>query len=85
MNQKLFVLNDVKSGTYTAPTVHLSRGQALRDFGDAINGNPDTLLAKHPEDFTLFEIGEYDVYTGTIILHDAKEAVANGLDLKISQ
>ena len=82
--QKLYVLYDSKSETYTAPTANPARGQALRSFSDAVNEkqNP-TVLAQHPQDFTLFEIGEYDIYTGTLSLYEARVSVANGLDVKI--
>jgi hypothetical protein len=82
MTQKLYVVYDVKSETYTSPTVNPARGQAIRSFGDAVNGG-ESVLSSHPEDFTLFEIGSFDPNTGEISLYDAKEAVANGLDLKL--
>lgn len=79
--QKLYYLFDSKSETYTAPTANPARGQAIRSFGDAVNGGQG-VIADHPEDFTLFEIGEFDPYTGEIKLHDSKISVANGLDVK---
>jgi len=82
--QKLYVLHDIKSETYTAPTLNPARGQAIRSFADAVNDTKNqSVLSTHPEDFTLFEIGEYDIKTGTITLYDSKVAVANGLDVKI--
>ena len=42
------------------------------------------VLSDHPEDFTLFEIGTFDIQTGTIELFDSKVSVANGLDVKDS-
>ena len=83
MQQKIYVIYDCKSETYTNPTINPARGQAIRSFGDAVNGQ-DSVLASHPEDFTLYEIGSYDATTGEIELQD-KVAVANGLDLKIQE
>lgn len=82
--QKLYVIYDVKSETYTAPTVNPARGQAIRSFSDAVNSGKDNVLATHPEDFTLFELGEFNPYTGEIKLYDAKQAVANGIDVKLA-
>ena len=82
--QKLYVLFDSKSETYTAPTLNPARGQALRSFSDGVNANDGNMLSKHPEDFTLFEIGEYDIHSGEIILHPSKIAIANGVDVKIA-
>lgn len=82
---KLYVLYDSKSETYTAPTLNPARGQALRSFGDAVNAvGQGSIISDHPEDFTLFEIGEFDIQTGEVKLYDAKVAVANGLDVKVS-
>ena len=84
--QKLYVLYDCKSETYTAPTVNPARGQALRSFSDAVNGKDQpSVLSQHPQDFTLFEIGEYDINTGILSLYEARVAVANGLDVKIDE
>ena len=75
--QKIYVLYDSKSETYTPPTVNPARGQALRSFSDAVNGDKKTsVLASHPEDFTLFEIGDFDPKTGNISLYDAKQSVS---------
>lgn len=79
---KLYVVYDSKSETYTNPTVNPARGQAIRSFSDAVNGGQG-VIADHPADFTLFEIGEYDNQTGTVVIYDAKVTVANGLDLKV--
>lgn len=84
MIQKLFVIYDVKSETYTAPRVEPSRETGLRNFADGINDAQGGVLFAHPEDFTLFEIGTYDLRTGDIVIHEAKVAVANGMDVKLS-
>lgn len=81
--QKLYVLYDVKSETYTAPTLNPARGQALRSFSDAVNDGK-SILSQHPEDFTLFEVADYDTKTGVISVYETKIAVANGLDVKIA-
>ena len=80
--QKLYYVYDVKSETYTAPTVNPARGQAIRSFSDAVNGGQG-VISEHPGDFTLFEIGDFDPYTGEVTIKP-KEAVANGLDLLIT-
>ena len=83
--QKVYIVYDSKSETYTAPSIHPARGQAIRSFADAVNDKGQgSVLSTHPEDFTLFEIGEYDIKTGAFTLYDAKASVANGLDVKIT-
>lgn len=82
--QKLYVIYDSKSETYSAPTANPARGQAIRAFSDGVNGGQG-VLADHPGDFTMFEIGTFDPQTGEINLYEAKETVANGLDLKVDE
>ena len=78
---KLFVVYDVKSETYTPPTMQQATGQAIRSFADAVNGDKGD-ISHHPQDYTLFEIGEYSIETGEVSLYDTKKSLANGLDLK---
>jgi len=86
MNQKLYFIYDSKSETFTAPTVNPARGQALRSFSDAVNSKDQpSVLSQHPADFTLYEIGDFNPYTGDIVLYDARKAVANGLDVKVDE
>ena len=84
MKNKLFVVYDTKSETYTTPTSHPARGQAIRSFSDAVNSG-DGVLSAHPADFTLFEIGEFDILTGEIAVLPAKEALGNGVDFVDSE
>ena len=81
MEQKLYIVHDSKSETYTAPTVHPARGQAIRSFSDAVNGG-EGVLSQHPADFTLFEIGEFNPSTGEIGLYESRQSIVNGIDVK---
>lgn len=56
---KMFAVYDSKVGAYMAPFFMQSSGQALRAFIDTAQ-DKETQIGKHPEDFTLFELGEYD-------------------------
>lgn len=78
---KMYTVYDSKSESYTNPTCNPARGQALRSFSDAVNSGSG-VLSDHPEDFTLFEIGDFDPDSGNITLYDAKVSVVNGLDVK---
>jgi len=46
-------------------------GQATRSFEQEAN-NSDSMLAKYPADFTLFEIGLFDDQTGELAAHEQK-------------
>lgn len=57
---------DAKVAAYNAPFFVRSRGEALRSWQSAVN-DPETMMCKYPEDYTLFEIGEFDESTGTLV------------------
>lgn len=54
-----------------------SVGLAVRSFGDEIN-NPDGAMFKHPEDFDLYQIGEYEEETGRLVPLERPRQVAIG-------
>lgn len=62
---KVYSVYDSKAGVYAQPVFYRNDGEAIRAFSNAAN------LADHPfcanaEDFTLFEIGDYDDLNGLI-------------------
>lgn len=65
MIQKAFAVYDSKSLLYGSPMFINSTGAAVRSFSDVAN-NPDSLVCKHPTDFVLFQIGEYDDEKGVL-------------------
>lgn len=60
-----FSVFDSKCVAYMAPFFMNSRGQALRAFQD-LSDDPQSMIFKHPADFTLFETGTYDDQTGIV-------------------
>ena len=66
MIQKVFGVRDTKALAFLQPFFSASTGAAVRAFGDAVNeGNSP--LSKHPEDYLLYEIGDFDDQTGELI------------------
>lgn len=63
MKLKVFSIYDSKAGFYMEPFYSSSKLAALRSFSDLANKS-DSFIAKHPEDYTLFELGEFDCDTG---------------------
>lgn len=39
---------------------------AMRYFNDSVNSGRQTLLANHPEDFSLYSLGTFDQNTGEV-------------------
>lgn len=66
MRTMMFSVFDVKSATYRTPLFMQREGMAIRAFADLVN-EPDNLVAKHPEDFTLVHVGDFDDETAEIV------------------
>jgi len=62
---KVFAIRDRALDCFGQPFFAPSVGAALRSFSDEINRqDPNNALARHPEDYDLFTLGEYDDQTG---------------------
>jgi len=60
---KAYAVYDSKTQAFDKPMFMLTNGQAIRGWETAAN-NPESDYYKHPDDFTLFELGSYDDSTG---------------------
>lgn len=63
MKLKVFSVYDEKAESFGQPFFFAARGMAVRAFIDLANDGRST-VSKHPVDFHLYEIGEYDDSTG---------------------
>ena len=62
---KAFAIHDQKSKASHTPFFKHTNGEAERDFKTAVNDTTaSNNLAKYPEDFDLYHVGEYDDQTG---------------------
>lgn len=65
-------LRDRIAGSYMQPFFVPSLGVASRNLGDEIRrGGENNVLATHPGDFELFELGVFDEETGRMTLHES--------------
>lgn len=64
MKLKVFSVYDVKIGQYLTPFFMATTGEALRGWSDVV-ADPKTQFHRHPEDYTLMELAEYDMDKGT--------------------
>lgn len=78
---KVYTVYDAQTGIHSHPILRINRGQAVRDFGDEME-KPNNPWAKHPADFTFFEIGEYDDNEGVFTNHEAKVSLGTALELQ---
>ena len=79
MLSKVFSVFDSKSETYMTPFFMKTKGEALRAFTDISNDDTHQ-IGKHPEDYTLFEIGEYDDVSCTIVSYEAKQSIGTAVE-----
>ena len=63
--QKVFSIFDSKSMLFSQPFFSPTKGSAIRAFEQAVN-DPKTDFNKYPNDFTLFEIGDWHEDKGII-------------------
>ncbi len=80
-----FAIYDSKSGVYSPPFFQITKGLAIRAFSDTA-ADQNNMIAKHPVDFTLFYLGDYDDNTGLFTsaptptaIMKASETVGQGL------
>lgn len=71
---KVFSVFDSAVGAFGAPFFVPTRGLALRAFIDEAS-RVDSNIAKHPLDFSLFELGDYDESTGQFVNSIAPECL----------
>lgn len=80
---KIYVFKDGKSSSYGPPFVEENKFRVIRSIQEQL---PDkqAIWAKHPQDFSVFEIGEYDARSGEIKMYETKECVGLVQDFDIS-
>lgn len=80
MKTNLYAIYDQKAATFTQPMCMQNDALAARAFSTAIM-NPEHDFAKHPADFTLMFIGEYNDETGELE-NALNRSIGNGLEFK---
>jgi hypothetical protein len=66
MRYGLFAVYDAQVKTFMRPFYGRTVGEAERTFGDAVR-NPESDWAKHPQDYSLFKLGEFDDESGLLV------------------
>lgn len=65
MKTKMFCVYDSKALIFGVPFFMPKEQMAIRAFSDLVN-DPSTLVSKHPEDFSLFYVGDFDDENGLV-------------------
>lgn len=86
MKLVLCTVKDRAADAYGRPMFVPSVGVAIRSFSDEVNRkDSDNQLFNHPDDFDLYELGEFDDNSGLFILHDQPKLLSLGKQVKINQ
>lgn len=80
MKFKIFSIKDHALDAYMRPWYAQSTGQAVRMFQDEIN-NPQSEMHKHPDDYDLYELGDWDEETAEFKNLGTPKQVARGKEL----
>jgi len=83
MKSKMFVIYDVKANAYMQPWFLTQTGMALRAFSDCVN-DPEHNFGRHPEDYTLFQIGDFDDQDARINWN-APQSMGNGIEFVVQE
>lgn len=77
---KIYSIRDTVAVYFERPFYARTNGEAIRSFSDAVN-EPKSPFNAHPEQFLLYEVGDFDEQTGKI---NAIEPISlgSGLDFK---
>lgn len=75
----LYSIFDVKAKAFLAPFSIANDSMAVRSFGDAVN-DPSVQFFKHPEDYTLYRVGTFNLEKGVLACDPTM--IASGLSLK---
>ena len=74
MKLQVYSIYDSKIKAYAQPFFMQSKGQCIRALTDSLL-DEKSQHAKHPEDYTLFELAEFDDVQGKFIPHETPISV----------
>jgi hypothetical protein len=78
---KMFSVFDSKAEAYLQPFFMRSTGEAVRAFGDLVQG-ADNQFSKHPQDYVLFELGSWDELKASMEMLEAPHSLGVGIEFK---
>lgn len=80
MKKRVYAIRDDKLECFAQPVLVDNDAVAVRQFGDIISAGNDHIMGKHPGDFALYHLGEYDMHTGIFENLPCPAILARGSD-----
>lgn len=81
MKMKVFAIRDGKAEIYFPPFFQKTHGEAERSLRELMR-DESSMVAKYPEDYDLYFLGEYDDQSGKMSLQDTPQHVLKAIQLK---
>lgn len=81
MITKVFSLYDSKAQAFGPPFYMQTRGMAVRALADTVQDN-NSMVSRHPEDYVLYQIAEFDDNTAEYKNKNPHELVSMASDFK---
>lgn len=78
---KIYSIHDQAAQAFITPFFMHNKALAIRAFSDNINSKEENNISKHPEQYSLFCLGEYDDIKGTIDAYQKPEIIATAIEL----
>lgn len=75
MTLNIYSVYDVKADAYITPFFLPTDAMAIRAFADCVS-DPAHRFGAHPEDYTLYKIGVFDISSGSLLDVDKSETLA---------
>ncbi|AXL15310.1 nonstructural protein [Microviridae sp.] len=84
MKLKIFTIFDQKAKAFITPFFLPEEGMAIRTFTDCVN-DKEHQFGKHPQDYTLFNVGAWADNTAQIIMNEAPIVLGNGVEFVVDK
>lgn len=84
MIHQVFSIFDNAAKVYNKPFFLKNRYEAVRMFGDLVR-DEQSMLSKHPQDFSLFHVGSFDDESAELINLKVPDRVMLASDVKLAQ
>lgn len=81
MKNLIFTIFDSKAEAFTKPFFMATVGTAIRAFSDALQDEKSD-FARHSEDYTLFQIGEFDELKGVLTSLPSPRSIVSAVEIK---
>lgn len=76
---RIYSIHDSKSEAYLQPFFMRTKAEAIRSFQSATKDTTSP-FSQYPADFTLYELGEFDELSSSIVTHAKPVHLANAAE-----